>query len=238
MAKDLSPIQNRIISTLKGAVSLRYSELQLEDIPNDLFNYHLQHLVQKGFVDRKSEGYALSPVGIKYVADPYPVNDAVKSLFKINVIAIVSRVRNKKIEILNQMRASNPSYGKVGVIGGVVLKGEGIEAAATRKLEQETGLNAEFRLVGCERRIMYTSGALFSDVMFPITYADAYSGELEIDTTYGHNLWVPIGQAIENESAEFDSLKGVVKVLEAIKAKKIKKLPFFFQENIQKDTDA
>lgn len=236
MLQNLSPIQNHILSKLKNAKSLRYSELQPEKIPNDLFNYHLQFLVKKGFVEKTEDGYSLSHTGIKHVADPYPSNDAITSLFKINVITVVSRIVDGKIEILNQIRKSNPSYGKVGVMGGVVLKGELIEPAATRKLKQETGLEARFRLVGCERRIMYKSGELFSDLMFPIAYADSFSGELKTDTDFGHNMWVPIDEAIKNESAEFDSIKSINVVLKAIKNGKIETLPFFFEENIQSDT--
>jgi 8-oxo-dGTP pyrophosphatase MutT (NUDIX family) len=235
MLPNLSHIQNHILSKLKNAKSLRYSELQPEKVPNDLFNYHLQFLVKKGLLDKDGSNYALSVNGIKHVADPYPTNDAITSLFKINVITIVSRKVGRKIEILNQIRKSNPSYGKVGVMGGVVLKGELIEPAATRKLKQETGLDALFKLVGCERRIMYKSGELFSDLMFPIAYASEYSGELLEDTDFGHNMWVPIDEAIKNESVEFDSLKGVVHVLKAIKAGKIKTMPFYFEENIQSD---
>jgi hypothetical protein len=234
MLINLSPIQNHILSKLKNAKSLRYSEMQLEKIPNDLYNYHLQFLVKKGFVDKKSDGYSLSEFGIKHVADPYPSNDAITSLFKINVITIVSRVVDGEIQILNQVRKSNPSYGKVGVMGGVVLKGERIEPAATRKLKQETGLDAEFKLLGCERRIMYKSAELFSDVLFPIAYADSYAGELE-DTSFGHNIWVPINQAIKNESDEHDSIKSIKNVLQKIKNKSVKKLPFFFEETFQEN---
>jgi len=236
MLQNLSPIQNHILAKLKNSASLRYSELQPEKVPNDLFNYHLQHLVKKGMVAKNDDGYSLSKMGIKYVADPYPTNSAITSLFKINVITIVSRIVNGKIEILNQIRKSNPSYGKIGVPGGVVLKGELIETAATRKLKQETGLDAVFKTVGCERRIMYKSGEFFSDVMFPIAYADSYSGELLEDTNFGHNVWVPIDEAIKNESAEFDSLNGIRIALNAIKNGKINKLTFFFEENIQSDT--
>ncbi len=116
MLQNLSPIQNHILSKLKNAKSLRYSELQPEKIPNDLFNYHLQYLVKKEFINKSDEGYSLSTKGIKHVADPYPTNDAITSLFKIT---IVSRIIDGKIEILNQIRKSNPSYGKVGVMGGV-----------------------------------------------------------------------------------------------------------------------
>ena len=235
MLQNMSQIQNHILSKLKNAASLRYSELQPEKTPNDLFNYHLQHLVKKGYVTKHDDGYSLSKIGIKFVADPYPVNNAITSLFKINVITIVSRVVKGKIEILSQIRKSNPSFGKIGVMGGVVLKGELIELAATRKLKQETGLDATFKIVGCERRIMYKSGEFFSDLMFPIAYADSHSGELLSDTNFGHNMWLPIDEAIKNESVEFDSIRTIVAALKAVKNKTIKKSPFFFAEHIQSD---
>ncbi|MHB1316340.1 MAG: NUDIX domain-containing protein [Minisyncoccota bacterium] len=236
MSQNFSPIQNHILSKLKNALFLRYSELQPEKVPNDLFNYHLQHLVKKEFVERLNEGYKLSPKGVKYVADPYTNNDAITSLFKINVITVVSRIVDEKIEILNQIRKSNPSYGKVGVMGGVVLKGELIEPAASRKLKLETGLKANLKLVGCERRILYKEGEIFSDVMFPITYTDIYTGELQMETDFGQNIWVPIDQAIKNESDDFDSIVSIVTVLNAIKGGSINKFPMFFNENIQSDS--
>lgn len=233
---NFSPIQNHILSKLKNAKSLRYSDLQPDKVPNDLFNYHLQFLVKKEYVKKLDEGYSLAPKGIKHVADPIPEGTAITSLFKVNVITIVSRITKGKIEILNQVRKSNPSYGKVGVMGGVVLKGELIEPAAKRKLEQETGLSADFKLVGCERRIMYKDGEIFSDVMFPIAYADEYEGELK-DTQFGENKWVSIDEAIKNESAEYDSIPGIKKALEAVKAGTILKIPFFFEENVQSNLE-
>lgn len=235
MPSTFSPIQNHILSKLKNAKSLRYSELQPEKVPNDLFNYHLQFLVKKEFLVKSDEGYSLSEKGIKHVADPYPQNNTITSLFKINVITIVSRIVDGKIEILNQIRKSNPSYGKVGVMGGVVLKGELIETAANRKLKQETGLEAEFKLLGSERRIMYKNGELFSDVLFPIAYSDTCEGHLIEDSDFGHNMWVPIEIAIKNESAEYDSIKSINIVLKAINDRTIKKLPIFFNEEIQSD---
>jgi hypothetical protein len=236
MSHNFSPIQNHILSRLKNAKSLRYSDMQPDNIPNDLYNYHLQFLVKKGILVKSGEGYSLSESGIKHVADPYPTkNDAITSLFKINVITIVSRIVNGKIEILNQIRKSNPSFGKVGVMGGVVLKGELIESAATRKLKQETGLDAEFKLIGMERRIMYKNEEIFSDLMFPIVYADNYSGTLIEVSDFGHNMWVSINEAIKNESDSFDSIKNITTVLKAIKTGTINKLPFFFEEVVKSD---
>jgi 8-oxo-dGTP pyrophosphatase MutT (NUDIX family) len=237
VAHTFSPIQNHIFARLKNAKSLRYSEMQPDNVPNDLFNYHLQFLVKKKFVNREEEGYSLSELGVKHVADYNPPVDASGSahLFKVNVLTIVSRKHNGKIEILQQVRKSNPSFGKVGVPGGVVRKGESLEDAAARKLKVETGLEATLKIVGMQRRTMYVKGELFSDILFPISYADTYEGALLEDTEFGHNMWVPIEAAIKNESVPFDSIKSINKVLAAVRSGKIKSLPFFYEEDIQSD---
>lgn len=238
MSNSFSPIQNNILSKLKNAKSLRYSELMPEyKVQNDLFNYHLQFLVKKGFVDKldDSEGYSLSEIGIKHVADPILSDSKViTSLFKSNVITIVSRVVDGKIEILNQLRKSNPSYGKVGVMGGVIWKGENTLIAASRKLKQETGLEAEFKLLGIERRIMYVKDELFSDLFFPIAYSSQVTGGELISTEFGENMWVSIDQAIQNESNPFDSISMITTVLKAIKAGTVEGLPFLYEETVRK----
>jgi hypothetical protein len=227
-----SPIQNHILSRLKHAKSVRYRDLSPEKTPNDLFNYHLQFLVSKDYVVKTRGGYALSEKGIRHIADTFADRESA-GLFKLNVITIVSRTRGKRIEILNQQRTSNPSFGKIGVMGGVVRKGEPIEHAATRKLKEETGLDAEFTLVGMERRMLYRDGTLFSDAMFPICYSAYTTGTLLERSAFGRNFWVPIETAIRNESAVFDSIKSIVTVLEAIQKGRIRTLPFFMNEIIQ-----
>ena len=235
MAQVFSQVQNHIISKLKNARVLRYTELKPKDVPNDLFNYHLQFLVKKGFVDRKDDGYCLAPAGIKHVADPDLTgeNEKIASTFKVNVITLVSRIQDGKLEILNQVRTSHPSFGKIGAMGGIVRKGESLEAAAKRKLKTETGLDADFKIYGIERRIMYIEEKLFSHILFPIAYSDHPEGTV-IDTEFGKNLWVPIDEAIHNDSADFDSITMIAYVLKAIKAGSITKLPFFYKEDFQK----
>ena len=82
---------------------------------------------------------------------------------------------------------------------------------------------------------MYKSGELFSDVLFPIAYADSYSGDLIQESGFGSNMWVPLNTAIKNESAGYDSIKSIIAVLKAIKSKRISKIPFFFEETLQSD---
>lgn len=235
MTTGFSPIQNHILSSLKNADKLKYSDLQTPGVQNDLFNYHLQFLVKKEYVHRSEDGYSLADKGIKHVADPDVLDEQQKiaSLFKINVITIVSRIEKGRIQILSQLRNSHPSFGKIGVMGGIVRKEEALTDAATRKLKAETGLDATLRLIGIERRIMYIDKKLFSDVIFPITYTDTFSGELEVETSFGRNFWVDIDEAIKNESTEFDSLCKIVDVLKAVKNGSIAQLPLFYEEDIQ-----
>jgi ADP-ribose pyrophosphatase YjhB (NUDIX family) len=235
MVPNFSPIQNHIFSKLKNAKMLRYSDMKPDGVPNDLFNYHLQFLVKKEYVNRSDDGYSLSELGLKHIADFNPTGESTSSthLFKVNVITVVSRLNKGKLEVLQQKRTSNPSYGKIGVMGGIVRKGESIEDAATRKLKEETGLEARLTVKGIQRRTMYVKGELFSDVFFPITYADECEGELIADSEYGFNMWVPIDEAIKNDSAEFDSIKGIVKVLKAIKEGTVHSMQFFYDEDTQ-----
>lgn len=233
---NLPVIQNHIISKLKNANSLRYRDLKPEVTANDLFNYHLKALVSKALVSKTENGYTLSETGRAYVADVYHTSDPqLNRLFKVNVITIVSRLHEGVIEILSQRRNSQPSFGMVDVMGGTIVKGEDMLDGARRKLKAETGLIANFRLIGIERRRLYKSDELFSDVLFPICYADNSEGE-PISTEYGENFWVPIDQAIKNADRPFDNIAAVVTSLKAINDGTIDMLPHFYTETTQKDT--
>jgi len=230
---NFSPIQNHIISRLKNTDVLRYAQIKPENIDNDLYNYHLQQLVKKGFVLRSEVGYSLSLMGIKLVADSNLLEFDKNShhLFKVNVLTIVIRAVGGELQILQQMRTSNPSYGKIGVPGGVVQKGETIEDAAQRKLKVETGLEADFKLLGCDRRILYQEDELFSDIIFPICYTNTFSGELLKETEYGQHMWNPIDKAIEYEKEhKNDNIKSLIVVLTAIQENNIKSIKPFFNE--------
>lgn len=231
---DLPDSQNYIISKLKNARMLRYRSLKPEGISNDLFNYHLKALVSKKIVQKVPTGYALSEKGQAYVADKYNANDMQPNrLFKINVITIVSRVDNGRLEVLNQRRNSQPSYGIVDVPGGTIMKGEDLLEGARRKLKDETGLEANFRLLGFERRRLYKEGKLFSDVIFPICYADSYEGELA-STKFGQNFWVPINQAYINTRRPFDSIASIAECLSALRDGTLDSLGMFYKETEQR----
>ncbi len=230
-----SNIQNQILTRLLTSKKLRYSDIKTDETANDLFNYHLQFLVKKGLLLKDEEGYSLSPLGIKHVADEYPLNPKgeVANLFKMNVITIVSQNSKDGIKILNQVRGRHPSFGKKGVMGGSIHKGEEVLAGAKRKLEEETGLGADFKVLGFERRILNVGGELFSDIIYCLCYADEVMGELKANTEFGTNEWVSLDEAIKNDEPRADSIESVSKILESIKSGTISKMSIFFHESKQ-----
>lgn len=119
-------------------------------------------------------------------------------------------------------------------MGGTIVKGEDLLLGARRKLQDETGLTAEFKLLGFERRRLYKSNELFSDVIFPICYADNHSGQL-LSTEYGENFWVDIDDAVKNADRPFDNIESIVTCLEAIRDNTLNSLAFFYTETTQKD---
>ena len=82
-AQSLATIQNNILTKLKGTKSLKYSQLKPAKVANDLFNYHLQFLIKKDFVKKVGEGYSLSALGLKHIADPLitPEQNNIANLF-------------------------------------------------------------------------------------------------------------------------------------------------------------
>lgn len=228
----MSSIQRNIIARLKNADSLRYSELKPDkNIPNDLYNYHLKKLITDGLVVKLDEGYTLSTDGVRHVADVHHTSDQENRLFKFNALLIVTREINGELHILNQRRTSQPSYGIIGIPGGTILKSEPLLEGARRKLRQETGVDGAFSYIGLERRIYYKDDQLFSDVLFPICVCKHATGE-PTTTEFGENFWVPIDQAITNDSRIDDSVESIATVLTAIRDGELEQIIGFYHEQL------
>lgn len=228
----MSDIRRDIISRLKQADTLRYAKLKPDaEIPNDLYNYHLRKLVSDGIVEKTHQGYTLSEQGRRHVADTHHTSDQGDRLFKYNVLLVVAREIDGALHILNQRRTAQPSYGIVGIPGGTVLKSEPLLDGAARKLHQEAGPNGTFRYLGTERRIMYRGEQLFSDVLFPFCLCTDASGE-PTSTEFGDNFWVPIDEALANDSRPNDHIDFIPKTLAALRDDTLETLQGFYHEQI------
>lgn len=227
-------IQLHILKNLLNSDSgLRYRDMKLPDIENDLYNYHLQYLLKEEVISKKDTLYFLTDKGKKYVEDILPLDPLgqTSELFRVNVLCGVIRKVDGKIQVLNQLRKRHPYFGDTGIIGGAVRKGEKIIDAASRKLQDETGLTADFKFIGVIRKMRYKSdGELFTDILFHVCFTENFEGELKNKTEFGENFWLDLNSSIKAENKSVMGSLELVKILKLLKKVDYKDIPNFYVE--------
>ncbi|MBP6085367.1 NUDIX domain-containing protein [Candidatus Gracilibacteria bacterium] len=227
-------IKKEILIALLTAEQLRYGDIHPHGVDNDLFNYHLQHLVKKGLVEKIDKNYRLTGLGKYEVAEQNPLGPNGKSAdqFKLNVLTVVLRQVNGQYEMLMQKRKRHPFYGTVSVMGGTVEKGELVADAAKRKLLEETGLSADFKLCGLMRQVHLDSQGVLvlEDILFHICCTDSFSGELNEHPVYGDNYWCSLDQAIIDHRAHQGTFQLLGDFLSMIRTTDFRVLPLFYWE--------
>lgn len=231
---ELAEIKKKILVRLLSSEELRYSDIAPKDVANDLFNYHLQHLVKLGYVAKTGDRYTLTLAGKQYVEviKPLTPKGDTTDLFRVNILAILIKEVEGKRLVLNQTRKRHPYYDDRGIIGGAVRPGEMLEDACMRVLARETGLHATFRIIGVIRKIRYMpDGSLFSDIFYHVGLATDCSGDLVDRNEFGENYWVAYDEALHNESVSVQGGRSIVTVLEQLQGGR--DIPFFYyQEKI------
>ena len=201
----LHAIQRTILERLRITDrTLRYSDLRLQDVENDLFNYHLQQLVKRGLVTKAAGNYVLSSNGKKYLVDLNPLDaEGLPQRIKLAAMCIVVDATQHPPRLLYQLRSRQPLASRLQMIGGGLLRGELPTDAAARRLREESNLLASFRLVGFIRFRRYEpSGTLYSDILFHVCIGRDPVGELAAHNEYGHHTWLTLDEAVAHEAAQ------------------------------------
>jgi len=228
---NLPAVKKEILMRLLSHEGLRYADAAPEDTANDLYNYHLQHLIKQGYVQKADGLYSLTTSGKQYVESVRPLlpTGGTAGLFRVNVLIILAQEIDGQLNILNQTRKCHPYYGDKGIIGGPLRHGELVEEAYARVLADETGLATSCKTIGIIRKIRHTAdGQLFSDIFYHVGVAREYQGTLQPKTVYGDNYWAPLAQAIANEQASVQGGTAIVQVLRQVGEGQ--KAPFFFHQ--------
>jgi 8-oxo-dGTP pyrophosphatase MutT (NUDIX family) len=227
------PIQLSIIEVLRVAPEgLRYARMRPEGIENDLYNYHLQYLLKQKLVEKHADKYTLSDGGKRYLMELNPLNEHGESnRFKMASLCLVTRKTTKGTEVLYQQRVRQPFAGEWGLIGGGIHRGEPAIQAASRRLREEAGLFAEFRLAGLMRKIKFDKeGELYGDILFHVCVADKYTGELVAENNYGKQRWIPHEEAIKYELTSTIGSKRFAGMIPELISDKSKDLSLFYLE--------
>jgi 8-oxo-dGTP pyrophosphatase MutT (NUDIX family) len=171
-----------------------FAELQKPTgLTSDHFSFHIARLVDVGLVDKVSRGtYRLSHRGKEYANKLDTDERKIERQPKVAVILAAERITNRRHEFLFQERLKNPYYGYWGFPSGKIRWGETILETAARELKEETGLTANFELMGQyhEHTYMHETGELLEDKMFHVVRAFDVQGELISQFEGGRNVWM------------------------------------------------
>jgi len=193
MIKDIPYIQKCILSRLIGATGAKYSEIKIVNLENDLYNYHLQELVKKGFIGKNiNKEYCLSEAGIKLICEDYPLNqyEKEKEKFRANITTIILKKEKGKNYIHLHKRKRHPYFGDISTTGGSIQKNEKLEDAAKRTIKEEIGLNLKsVKVIGLVKITFIYKKKLFFELFLYLAISKSFTGELIKENKFGENYW-------------------------------------------------
>lgn len=163
-------------------------------LDSDHFKFHINRLVELGYVDKVKAGtYRLSTKGKEYANKLDTDANTMERQTKTAVLLFVVRGEGNDTEVLIQQRLKNPFYGFWCRPSGKVRWGEIIIDAAKRELEEETGLIAKsVDIRGMYHKIDYRKedNELLEDKIFYVAWCTDISGVLKESFEGGKNKWM------------------------------------------------
>lgn len=181
-------IQQAIVAKLATNKTLRFSELQPEDIDNKLFDYHLKQLIASKIVAKNSSGeYELTPYGRKIgVSARLNMKDRLDRAYSVLFLII----RRKNGDWLLYRRKSHPLIDRVGFMHARPSWSETIFETATRVTKENTGLTASFKVCGHGYFRVFEGDNLESFTHFMLLVCENASGELQVTDEFAEYEWV------------------------------------------------
>lgn len=180
-------IQKTIVHKLALAETMRFSELQPDDIDNKLFDYHLKKTISSGLVEKSSEGvYRLTAKGRLYglralEGDRQAIDKAESVLFLV--------VQNGN-QWLMYRRHSHPLRNQIGFMHAYPVSNEIIEETAKRECLEKTGLTCNFKALGSGYFRIYRNQELESFTHFTLLFAEEISGALSQSDELADYFWL------------------------------------------------
>ncbi len=176
MTSEMHEIQLEILKKIRFlAAGGKYSELKISGVENDLFNYHLQKLVEEKWLEKVAGKYVISEKGKRFLTNVDEIY-AAYGTFKVSVYMCV--VQNGKILLVK--RQKHPQFGYIGVPSEKIKFGEELLTAAKRGLDEEAGMTGDFKLIGVLRQIRKTEvGEMREDGIFFVVLCQNPRGVLK-----------------------------------------------------------
>lgn len=167
--KQLHPLQLKILKKLLFAPQLKYTELKPEEhIENNQLSFHLNTLINMGYIKKDDQYYILTAQGKEYANRMDAWEFQVQIQAKIGVLVCAVRGQSDEKEYLIYTRKKHPFFGKQGFVTWKVKFGESVSDVAKRELWEESHLIGTPTLVHIKHSFVYEkeSHKLLEDKFF------------------------------------------------------------------------
>lgn len=225
--------QTSILRELLFVPEAGYAKLQKPTgLTSDHFNFHIGRLVELGIVEKRERGrYRLTARGKEYANKLDTDNSTIERQPKVAVMLVVERFSSGRREFILQERLKNPYYGYWGFPTGKIRWGESIAETAARELEEETGLVADYRILGLYHEHTYSkeTGESLEDKMFFAVLCANPTGELLKVFEGGRNEWLTIDEARKLDK-KFASFETELEMIESGEIKFVDEKHFYTQD--------
>jgi ADP-ribose pyrophosphatase YjhB (NUDIX family) len=180
-------IQRQIVTRLKSADALSFTDLKPDELDNKLFTYHLKATVREQFVEKTPDGYyRLTPAGQK-LWKRMSEGPQVVSLRAFSVLYIA--VHHAKHGWLLYRRHNHPLKNKIGFMHALPNSDKTAMERAEEELLAKTGLHGTCTVIGSGFFRTVNDTSLESFVNFTMLLCEDAEGELEAHDTDAEYFW-------------------------------------------------
>ena len=154
----------------------KFSELRADDVESNLFQYHLKHLLGKNMIEKCEGGYRLAPKGLYYADRFSPEYKGERPQPKLITIVVL---KNREGKVLLQQKLRQPWLGEYHLPAGKIHTGETTDGAATRELEEKTGVRIDDMWFRCLSHVQVFKQQTVVTDYFGFIFTASYEGVIE-----------------------------------------------------------
>lgn len=186
----MHPIRRHIIHHLMINSCLKYSKLKPADIEGNVFMYHLKQLIKEELIQKRADGYYEFTSDGRLFADSLSLK-TYRPRIQPKIVTLVI-CQNQDGQYLLYKRKREPFINLIGFPYGKIHLGETILDAATRELQEKTGISADLKHQGDVYLTVYQDNNLISHMLAHVFLGQNPNGQLRGQSEIGKCFWEKI----------------------------------------------
>lgn len=198
----IHPAQSSVLYTLRHVTRARYGELRRPTgMESDVFKYHIKKLMSMKYVLKMDDGlYELSVEGKEFANRLDERTGRSIEQPKPSMLMVVSCRQDNGRYFLAHQRTREPYRGFWGIASAPLLRGVPASESASRELMKQTGIDAQFDVVGTFRVIdKNTRGHILEDKLFSVMHANLTHKIEPNSWTGGIGMWMTRDELLAQE---------------------------------------